>query len=175
MIDYRRALDELIRQVPDFPKPGIVFRDITPLLQDAAGLALSIEMLAYPFRGRGIDLVAGVESRGFIFGTAVAQALAVGFVPMRKPGKLPARTVSAAYELEYGTDSIEVHADAIRPGQQVLLVDDLIATGGTLQAGCQLIEQIGGKVAGIAVLVELSSLKGREKLKDYQLTSILQY
>jgi len=175
MIDYLKTLDRLIRDVPDFPKPGIVFKDITPLLADAAGLALAIELLAHPFRGERVDLVAGVESRGFIFGTAVAQALAVGFVPMRKPGKLPTDTVKATYELEYGTDSIEVHADAIKPGQNILIVDDLIATGGTLKAGCQLVEQLDGRIVGIAVLVELGFLNGREQVKEYGLTSILRY
>jgi len=175
MIDYQETLNGLIRDIPDFPKPGIVFKDITPLIGDPAGLALAIEMLAQPFRGKDIDVVAGVESRGFIFGTAVAQALAVGFVPMRKPGKLPAQKISASYELEYGTDSIEIHADAIKAGQKVLLVDDLIATGGTLQAGCQLVEKLGGKIAGIAVLVELEFLKGCDKVKGHKLVSILRY
>ena len=175
MIDYHGKLAALIRDVPDFPKPGIIFKDITPLLKDPAGFALATELLAGPFRGQGIELVAGIEARGFIFGAAVAQALAVGFVPVRKPGKLPAKTTSATYQLEYGTDSVEIHTDAIKPGQRILIVDDLLATGGTLQATYRLIEQLGGKIEAAAVLIELEFLKGRDKLQGRQLISILRY
>src|SRR5437588_7250619 len=148
MQDLRR----LIRDIPDFPKRGIVFRDITPLLADASGLALSVELLANPFRGKNIDLVVGAESRGFIFGTAVACCLSAGFSLVRKPGKLPFKKVSMSYNLEYGKDTLEMHADAIVRGQRVLVVDDVLATGGTMKACCDLVQQLGGTVAGIAVL-----------------------
>lgn len=152
----------LIRDVPDFPKPGVVFKDITPLLADPAGLAMAVELMANPFRGRGVELVVGAESRGFIFGTAVAQALSAGFVPVRKPGKLPRRTVGVDYALEYGTDRVEMHEDAIRRGQRVLLVDDVVATGGTMRACADLIARLGGELIGASVLIELSFLRGRE-------------
>lgn len=166
-------LGGLIRSVPDWPKPGVVFKDITPLLRDPSGLALAVEYLCQPFRGGAIDIVAGAESRGFIFGTAVATALSAGFVPIRKPGKLPFKTDSQEYELEYGTDSLEIHQDAIKSGQRVLLVDDLLATGGTMAACCRLIEGLGGQIEGIAVLIELEFLAGRNRLPDYPLHSIL--
>ncbi|MCG3137199.1 MAG: Adenine phosphoribosyltransferase [Phycisphaerae bacterium] len=168
-------LATLIRDIPNFPKPGIVFKDITPLLANAAGLSLAVELLTQPYRGRRIDLVVGAESRGFIFGTAVARNLSAGFVPIRKPGKLPYQTRTATYELEYGTDSLAMHVDAIQPGQEVLLVDDLLATGGTMQASCQLVEAAGGHIAGIAVLIELGFLHGRDKLRDYDIHSIISY
>ena len=158
------SLKKLIRDIPDFPKPGIVFRDITPLLADPPGLALAIELLANPFRGQKIDLVVGAESRGFIFGTAVACCLSAGFVLVRKPGKLPHKRISMTYDLEYGKDTLEMHADAIVAGQRVLIVDDLLATGGTLQACCDLVNKLGGTIAGIAVLIELMGLKGRAKV-----------
>lgn len=163
----------LIRDVPDFPKPGIVFKDITPLLAQPAGLALAIELMAQPFRGRGVELVAGAESRGFIFGTAVASALSVGFVPVRKPGKLPAARRRHTYSLEYGTDALEIHEDAIRPGQRVLIVDDVLATGGTLAACCELVRGLGGKVAGVNVLIELLGLGGRARLAPQTVVSVL--
>src|SRR5881409_2994130 len=147
-----------IRDIPDFPKPGIVFRDITPLLADASGLALSVELLANPFRGKNIDLVVGAESRGFIFGTAVACCLSAGFVVVRKPGKLPHKKVAMSYDLEYGKDSLEMHADAIVKGQRVLIVDDLLATGGTMTACSDLVKHLGGTVVGVAALIELSGL-----------------
>src|SRR3954464_11352651 len=150
-----QQLKRLIRDIPDFPRPGIVFRDITPLLSDPSGIALAVELLANPFRGKNIDLVVGAESRGFIFGTAVACCLSAGFVIVRKPGKLPHKRISMTYELEYGTDTLEMHADAIVKGQRVLVVDDLLATGGTMKACCDMVEQLGGTVAGIAVLIEL--------------------
>jgi len=167
-------LKNLIRDVPDFPKPGILFRDITPLLANPAGLALSIELLANPFRGKHIDIVVGAESRGFIFGTAVAQNLAAGFVLVRKPGKLPHKRVAMTYQLEYGTDTLEMHADSIVRGQRVLIVDDVLATGGTMKACCDMVEQLGGDLVGVAVLIELEALHGRTKLK-YPVHSVLKY
>ncbi len=158
-------LSKLIRDVPDFPRPGIVFKDITPLLANPAGLAMAVEQMANPFRGKGVELVVGAESRGFIFGTAVAQALSAGFVPIRKPNKLPAATHGIEYELEYGKDRLEVHADALRPDQRVLLVDDLLATGGTMKACCDLVKQLGGAIVGITVLIELAFLNGRQQLR----------
>ncbi len=160
-------LESLIKDVQDYPKPGIVFKDITPLLASPKGLAMSVEQMANPFRGKGIDVVVGAESRGFIFGTAIAQALSAGFVPIRKPGKLPREIRSMEYALEYGTDKLEIHADAVKPGQKVLMVDDLLATGGTLDACCQLIDGLGGEIVGITVLLELSFLPGRDKVKRF--------
>ena len=157
-------LKSLIADVPDFPEPGVMFRDITPLLADAKGLALSIELLANPFRGEKIDLVIGAESRGFIFGTAVAQCLSAGFGLVRKPGKLPRKSRSKAYDLEYGSNTLEMHEDAIVPGQRVLICDDVLATGGTMEACVDLVESLGGELAGIAVLIELPALGGRGKL-----------
>ncbi|MCZ6835493.1 MAG: adenine phosphoribosyltransferase [Planctomycetota bacterium] len=168
-------LEPLIRDIPDFPKPGILFKDITPLLADAGGLALAVELMANPYRNSNVDLVVGAESRGFIFGTAIAQALNCGFIPVRKPGKLPYETKSMTYELEYGTDSLEIHADALTSHHKVLLVDDLLATGGTMQACCQLVEHLGGDIVGVSLLIELTDLKGREKLKPYQVESVLTY
>jgi adenine phosphoribosyltransferase len=168
------SLKRLIRDIPDFPKPGILFRDITPMLADPSGLALAIELLANPFRGKNIDLVVGAESRGFIFGTAVACCLSAGFVLVRKPGKLPHKRIAMSYELEYGTDTLEMHADAILSGQRVLIVDDLLATGGTMKACCDLVMKLGGTVAGIAVLIELAGLRGRNKLPG-DVHSVIQY
>src|SRR5918992_2643258 len=152
-------LKALIRDIPDFPKQGILFRDITPLLADPSGLALAVELLANPFRGKNIDLVVGAESRGFIFGTAVACCLSAGFILVRKPGKLPHKKVSMSYELEYGTDSLEMHADSIVAGQRVLVVDDVLATGGTMKASCDLVKQLGGTIVSVAVLIELAALR----------------
>src|SRR5262249_21526305 len=168
-------LKKLIRDIPDFPKKGVMFRDITPLLSDASGLALSIELLANPFRGKHVDLVVGAESRGFIFGTAVACCLSAGFVLVRKPGKLPHNKVSMKYDLEYGTDSLEMHADSIVPGQRVLIVDDVLATGGTMKACCDLVKQLGGELIGVAVLIELAGLNGRAKVAPCSVHSVLQY
>jgi adenine phosphoribosyltransferase len=168
-------LKNLIRDIPDFPKPGIVFRDITPLLADASGLALSVELLANPFRGKHIDLVIGAESRGFIFGTAVACCLSAGFGLVRKPGKLPHKRVAMSYDLEYGKDTLEMHADAIVKGQRVLIVDDVLATGGTMKACCDLVAHLGGELAGIAVLIELAGLNGRAKVGHRTLHSVIQY
>ncbi|QOJ00792.1 MAG: adenine phosphoribosyltransferase [Phycisphaeraceae bacterium] len=155
------SLSRLILDVPDFPKPGIVFKDFTPLLASPRGLALGVELMANPFRGIGVDLVVGAESRGFIFGTAIAQALSAGFIPVRKPGKLPREVLSADYSLEYGKDRLELHTDAIRPGQRVLIVDDLLATGGTLAACLDLMRRLQATVVGMSVLIELTALRGR--------------
>ena len=160
-------LRPFIHDVADWPKPGIVFKDITPLLANPSSLSLAVEQMVNPFRGRHVDLVAGAESRGFIFGTALAQSLSAGFVPIRKPNKLPRATHTVAYALEYGTDSLQIHQDAIRPGQRVLLADDLLATGGTMKACCELMEKIGCEVVGVTFLIELSFLNGREKLGKY--------
>ncbi len=166
----------LIRDVPDFPKAGIVFKDFTPLIRDPAALALGVELMANPYRGKGVDLVIGAESRGFIFGIALAQSLSCGFVPIRKPGKLPWKHRSISYELEYGHDSLEIHIDAIDPGQRVLLVDDLLATGGTMKACCQLVSQMRANIIGITVLIELVQLQGRGVLKEYgEVHSVLRY
>lgn len=171
-----QQLERLIRDVQDFPKPGIVFKDFTPLLADASGLALAVEMMANPFRGSRIDLVIGAESRGFIFGTAIAQALSVGFVPIRKPGKLPSSVHGVDYELEYGTDRLEIHSDAMEQGSRVLLVDDLLATGGTMRAACELVGKCNAEVAGMTVLIELGFLDGRDKLSEHgQVHSVLRY
>lgn len=175
MTDPVGHLKKLIRDIPDFPKPGVLFRDITPLLADPQGLALSIELLANPFRGQGIDVVVGTESRGFIFGTAVACAISAGFQVVRKPKKLPFKVISMSYDYEYGTDTLEMHADAVLPGQRVLIVDDVLATGGTMKACVDLVEQLGGKVAGIAVMIELAFLNGRSKLGTRDVHSVLRY
>lgn len=170
------CLAKLLRDVPDFPKPGIVFKDITPLLGDSAALSLAVEFLTQPFRDQHIDVVVGAESRGFIFGTAIAQALSAGFVPIRKPGKLPRSVHGVDYALEYGTDRLEIHSDALGSGHRVLLVDDLLATGGTMQASCELVRMCDAEIAGITVLIELSFLNGRERLRNYaDLHSVIQY
>ncbi len=175
MQDSIDHLKSLIRDIPDFPKPGILFRDITPMLADPSGLALAIELLANPFRGKNIDLVVGAESRGFIFGTAVACCLSAGFVLVRKPGKLPHKKVSKTYDLEYGKDTLEMHADAIVKGQRVLIVDDVLATGGTMVACCQLVEGLGGHIVGVAVLTELLGLGGKAKVAPHKVHSVLKY
>lgn len=168
-------LRELIRDVPDFPKPGVVFKDITPLLRHPAGLSLAVEYLTQPFRDQRVEVVVGAESRGFIFGTAVARNLSAGFVPIRKPGKLPAAVRSESYELEYGTDRLEIHEDAIQRGERVLMIDDLLATGGTMAACCKLVEYLGGNIIGCGFLIELAFLGGRAKLGEYPIHSILSY
>jgi adenine phosphoribosyltransferase len=175
MSDTTQRLKSLIREIPDFPKAGILFRDITPLLADPSGIALAVELLANPFRGKNIDLVVGAESRGFIFGTAVACCLSAGFVLVRKPGKLPHKKVAMTYDLEYGTDTLEMHEDSILKGQRVLIVDDLLATGGTANAAVQLVKQLGGVVQGIAFLIELVGLDGRSKLEGEQVYTVLSY
>ncbi len=167
------TLQDFLRDVPDFPKEGIVFKDITPLLADADALADAVRQLAEPYRDKGVDVVVGMESRGFIFAPAVACELRAGFVPTRKPGKLPAETISHSYELEYGTDTLEMHADAIKPGQKVLMVDDLIATGGTMAAACALVRKLGGEIIGVAFLIELCFLNGRDKLPGLDVISLI--
>ncbi len=175
MKDEGIDLKRYIRDIPDWPKKGILFRDITPLLLNPEAFAEAVEALCADFTEMGIEYVAAVEARGFIFGSAVAEKLGAGFVPIRKKGKLPWQTESVSYDLEYGTDTLEVHSDAIESGGKVLMVDDLLATGGTMAAACKLIEKIGGTVAGIAFLIELADLKGREKIADYKVTSIISY
>jgi adenine phosphoribosyltransferase len=168
-------LKQYIRSIPDWPKEGILFRDITPLLADPVALKTATDALCADFRNQGIEYVAAVEARGFIFGTAVAEKLGAGFVPIRKKGKLPYKTESITYDLEYGTDTLEVHVDAIESQAKVLMVDDLLATGGTMASACKLIEKIGGQIVGITFLIELISLGGRAKLTGYQAKSIISY
>src|SRR5690349_21768238 len=168
-------LKKLIREVPDFPKQGILFYDITTLLKDKLGFATLIDALSEHYLQDKIDLVLGIEARGFIFGPALAYRLNAGFVPVRKPKKLPAETAKWTYELEYGSDTLEIHRDAIQKGQRILIVDDLLATGGTAKATTQLVESLGGKVASLAFIVELDFLKGREKLSGYEVVSLLHY
>lgn len=168
------SLKRLIRDVPDFPAQGIIFKDITPLLADPKGLKATIAALIEPFADAEIDLIVGTESRGFIFGTAAAVQMGAGFVPIRKPGKLPCPTIAAEYALEYGTDRVEMHADAIKPGQRVLMIDDLLATGGTMEASCKLVSQLGGTIVGVGFVVELCFLNGRDRLADYDVHSLIQ-
>ncbi len=168
-------LKRFIRDVPDFPKKGILFKDITPLVGNPAALREAADAMAAPFRGRGVELVAGVESRGFIFATLVAERLGAGLVPVRKPGKLPWKTLRQDYDLEYGSASVEVHTDALRPGQKVLIADDLLATGGTVGAACELVRKLGGQIVGAAFVIELAFLGGREKLAGLEVHSLIQY
>jgi len=168
-------LKSLIREVPDFPKPGINFYDITTLLKDPRGWRETIDALKRHYNGMQVDLVVGVEARGFFFAPAMAYALGAGFVPVRKPGKLPAETVSVEYALEYGTDSLQMHKDAIQPGQRVLIIDDVLATGGTAAAVAKLVEKLGGAVAGLGFLAELDFLHGRDKLAGYDVFSLIHY
>ncbi len=168
-------LKALIREVPDFPKPGILFYDITTLLKDPGGLKAVIDRLKERYAGTGVDVVIGIEARGFIFAPALAYALGVGFVPVRKPKKLPAATQRVEYALEYGTDALEIHADAIQPGQKVLIVDDVLATGGTAAAVARLVETVGGRVAGLGFVIELDFLHGRQKLDGFDVYSMLHY
>jgi adenine phosphoribosyltransferase len=164
-----------IRNIPDFPKPGIQFKDITPLVKDPAMLRLAVQELILPFRDQELTAVAGMEARGFIFGSLAAIELNIGFVPLRKPGKLPYDVQSISYELEYGSAELEIHIDAVADGDRVILIDDLIATGGTAAASCQLIEQLGASVIGCAFVVELDALKGRDKLSRYPVHSLIHY
>ena len=168
-------IKDLVRDVRDYPKPGIVFKDITPVLSDIDALRTSIKEMAAPFTNLGIDIVVGIESRGFIFGAPIADLLNAGFVPVRKPGKLPWKTKSVSYELEYGTDALEIHEDAITEGQNVLIVDDLLATGGTAEATCKLVSKLGGTIKGLSVLIELEALNGRKRLNQYNVHSLVQY
>jgi adenine phosphoribosyltransferase len=170
-----QELKSKIRSVPDFPKPGILFYDITTLLGDASGFRQTVEALAAPYQNRKIEQVVGIESRGFILAAAVADRLGAGFVPVRKPGKLPSTTLTETYALEYGTDALQMHHDAIRPGQRVLLIDDVLATGGTARAATNLVRQIGGDLLALAFLIELNFLKGRDRLEGEQVFSVLQY
>lgn len=167
------GLARMLRDVQDFPKKGIVFKDITPLLADPAALSLAVEFLTQPFRDKHVDLVVGAESRGFIFGTAVARNLSAGFVPIRKPGKLPYKTRRAEYALEYGTDAMEIHEDAIGPGDKVLMIDDLLATGGTMAACCELVKSLGGEIVGVAFLIELAFLDGRKQFPGVPIHSVI--
>ena len=169
------ALKALVRTVPDFPKPGILFYDITTLLKDRTGFAQLIDALAAHYLERKIDLVLGIEARGFIFGPALAYRLNAGFVPVRKPRKLPAPVTRVTYDLEYGSDTLEIHKDAIAPGQRVLLVDDLLATGGTMEATIKLVKELGGEIAGLAFAIELDFLKGRSRFADQDVFSLLHY
>ncbi|HOX37901.1 MAG TPA: adenine phosphoribosyltransferase [Candidatus Brocadiia bacterium] len=166
---------KLIRDVPDFPKPGIIFKDITPLLGDPAGLRETVKRMAEPFRGMGVEVVAGAESRGFIVGVGLALELGAGFAPIRKPRKLPYKTISETYTLEYGTDTLCMHEDAIRPGQKVLMADDLLATGGTMAACCRMVERMKGEIVAVSFIVELSFLNGRRLLEGYDVRSLIAY
>ena len=170
-----KKLEEYVRSIPDFPEPGIIFRDVTTILQDADGLHLAVDSIRNKLKDVDYDVVVGPESRGFIFGVTVAYAEHKGFVPVRKKGKLPCETVSAKYALEYGTAEIEMHKDSIKPGQKVVVVDDLIATGGTIEAAIKLIESLGGEVVKVLFLMELAGLNGREKLKGYDVESVITY
>jgi adenine phosphoribosyltransferase len=166
---------EKIRVIEDFPESGISFKDITTLLKNGPVFQQAIDALAAPYRGLGIDIVVGPEARGFVVGAPLAYVLGAGFVPIRKPGKLPAETLRYEYTLEYGKDALEIHKDAINPGQKVLIVDDLLATGGTTQAAIKLVKELGGEIAGLAFLIELSELNGRENLADYKITSLVRF
>ncbi len=169
------GLSKKIRDVKDFPKKGIVFKDITPLLKDYESFSKTLDILVNAYSNKGIEVIAGIESRGFIFGAALADRLKIPFVPIRKKGKLPYKTISAEYELEYGTDLIEIHEDAVKEGSSVLIIDDLLATGGTAKAACELVEKLKGKVFGLGFVIELEFLKGREKLKNREVFSIIKY
>ena len=170
-----KKLEDYVVSIPDYPEPGIIFRDVTSILQDAEGLKLAIDSLQAELDGLDFDVIAGTESRGFIFGMPIAYNLHTPFVLVRKKGKLPRETVSASYDLEYGSAEIEMHKDSIKPGQKVVLIDDLIATGGTIEAAAKLVESLGGEVVRIIFLMELAGLKGREKLKNYDVRSVIRY
>ena len=170
-----KKLEEYVRSIPDFPEPGIIFRDITTILQDPDGLHLAIQSMQDKLKDTEFDVVVGTESRGFIFGVPIAYNLHKAFVPVRKKGKLPCETVSMEYDLEYGSAVIEMHKDSIKPGQKVVLVDDLVATGGTIEAAIKLVEELGGEVVKVVFLMELAGLKGRERLKGYEVESVLCY
>ena len=170
-----KKLEDYVVSIPDYPEPGIIFRDVTSILQDAEGLKLAIDSLQAELDGLDFDVIAGTESRGFIFGMSIAYNLHKPFVLVRKKGKLPRETVSASYDLEYGSAEIEMHKDSIKPGQKVVLIDDLIATGGTIEAAAKLVESLGGEVVRIIFLMELAGLKGREKLKNYDVRSVIRY
>ena len=170
-----KKIEEYVRSIPDFPEPGIIFRDVTSILQDADGFALAVDSMQALLDGVEVDVIAGAESRGFIFGAPIAYNLHKPFVLIRKKGKLPCETIESSYELEYGSATIEMHKDSIKPGQKVVLVDDLIATGGTIEATARMVEELGGKVVKIITLMELAGLNGRERLKDYDVASVICY
>lgn len=170
-----KKIEEYVRSIPDFPEPGIIFRDVTSILQDADGLKLAIDSMQACLKDTDVDVIVGTESRGFIFGVPIAYNLHKPFVPVRKKGKLPCETISASYDLEYGSAEIEMHKDSIKPGQKVAVIDDLIATGGTIEAAIKLIEELGGEVVKVVFLMELAGLKGRERLKDYDVESVICY
>ena len=170
-----KKIEEYVRSIPDFPEPGIIFRDVTSILQDAEGLKLAIDSMQAFLKDTDVDVIVGTESRGFIFGVPIAYNLHKPFVPVRKKGKLPCETVSMSYDLEYGSAEIEMHKDSIKPGQKVVIIDDLIATGGTIEATTKLVEMLGGEVVKIVFLMELEGLKGREKLSDYDVASVIKY
>ncbi|MHC5061013.1 MAG: adenine phosphoribosyltransferase [Planctomycetota bacterium] len=175
MVKKPVQLADYIRDIPDFPKPGILFRDITPLLADKDAFAAAVEAIAQPYVGFNVDYVAAVEARGFIFGASVAEALQAGFIPVRKQGKLPFRTESVTYDLEYGSDTLEVHSDAVKAGSRVLIVDDLLATGGTMSGACGLMAKLNAEIVGLSFLIELTGLRGREKLTDYSIHTVISY
>jgi len=168
-------LEKSIRNIPDFPKPGILFRDVTTLIQNKEAFKKTVDLLAKRYKAKGFDKVVGVEARGFIFGAAVAYKIGAGFVPVRKKGKLPYKTIATTYELEYGTDTLEIHKDAIRAGEKILIIDDLLATGGTVKAVTELVKQLGGKISGIGFVIELVDLHGKDKLKEYPLYSLIKF
>ena len=170
-----KKIEEYVRSIPDFPEPGIIFRDVTSILQDADGFALAVDSMQALLDGVEVDVIAGAESRGFIFGAPIAYNLHKPFVLIRKKGKLPCETIESSYELEYGSATIEMHKDSITPGQNVVMVDDLIATGGTIEATARMVEELGGKVVKIITLMELAGLNGRERLKDYDVASVICY
>ena len=170
-----KKIEEYVRSIPDFPEPGIIFRDVTSVIQDADGLQLAIDSMQDCLKGVDFDVITGLESRGFIFGMPIAYNLHKPFVPIRKKGKLPRETVSVSYDLEYGSAEIEMHKDSIKPGQKVVIVDDLIATGGTIEAAIKLVEQLGGEVVKVVFLMELAGLKGRERLNGYDVASVICY
>ena len=170
-----KKIEDYVRSIPDFPEPGIIFRDVTSILQDADGLRLAIDSIQEELKDVDVDVIVGTESRGFIFGVPVAYNLHKPFVPVRKKGKLPCKTISMDYDLEYGSATIEMHQDSIRPGQKVAIIDDLIATGGTVEAAAKMIESLGGQVVKIVFLMELAGLKGRERLKKYDVSSVIRY
>ena len=170
-----KKIEEYVRSIPDFPEPGIIFRDVTSILQDADGLKLAIDSMQDCLKDTDVDVIVGTESRGFIFGMPIAYNLHKPFVPVRKKGKLPCETISASYDLEYGKAEIEIHKDAIKPGQKVAIIDDLIATGGTVEAAIKLIEQLGGEVVKVVFLMELAGLEGRKKLAGYDVDSVICY
>lgn len=168
-------LEKSIRNIPDFPKPGILFRDVTSLIQNKTAFKKSVDLLAKKYKGKGIDKVVGVEARGFIFGAAVAHKIGAGFVPVRKKGKLPFKTISATYALEYGIDTLEIHQDAITSGEKILIIDDLLATGGTVEAVIKLVKQLGGKISGVGFVIELVDLHGKDKIKEYPVYSLVKF